>query len=529
MIARPRCNLILFLLLVGVANSVVFQGPLFKFAAANLDFDGAGGWQAMATVFALQFFLTVGILTCVSVVSVRVTQAVGMLLFLGNSVALYFIDTYGVILDRSMMSNVFNTDVAEASAFFHFKLLIYFGLLGVLPAILIAWTTIPPISWPRRVAFLLTVALLGVAGLYANSKSWLWVDKHASRLGALILPWSYVVNSLRYVQGVASATREQLPLPDARFTDEREVVVVLVIGESARSANFSLYGYPRPTNPLLTAAGVTVLPHARSCATYTTESLRCMLSHLGSKAPLRDSHEPLPSYLQRNGVEVTWRSNNTGEPPMKVARFEKAPDIRKLCRGDDCARLDYDEVLLFGLEQSMRASTARKKLIVLHPTGSHGPQYFAKYPSEFEVFKPVCRTVDQSKCSREELVNAYDNTILYTDYFLNRVLSILKSLNGTPAVMLYVSDHGQSLGEYGLYLHGTPYAIAPDVQKDIPFIVWTSDNFAGRKGLSSGAVSKNAGNSHDLVFHTVLGALGMTSEVYNKNLDLFGSMAENKP
>ena len=528
-IPRSRCNLFLFLLLAGAANSAVFHGPLFKFAAANLDFQGAGGWLALSTVFVLQFVLTVGTLATVALVSVRAAKAVGILLFLGNSIALYFIDSYGVVLDKSMMGNVLNTNVAEATAFFHFRLLIYLGLLGALPSMLIAWTTIPPVSRPRRVAFLLTVALLGVAWLYANSKSWLWVDKHASRLGALILPWSYVGNSVRYAEAVANASREQLPLPPARFTDSREVVVVLVIGESARAANFSLYGYQRPTNPLLTAAGVTGLPHARSCATYTTESLRCMLSYLGGKAPLRDSHEPLPSYLQRNGVEVTWRANNWGAPPMKVARFESASDIKKQCLGDECARLDYDEVLLFGLEQSMRASSARKKLFVLHQTGSHGPQYFRKYPPEFEVFKPVCRTVDLSKCSREELVNAYDNTILYTDYFLSRVISVLKSLNGTPAVMLYVSDHGQSLGEYGLYLHGTPYSIAPDVQKDIPFVVWMSDTFAGRKSFATGAARGQAGYSHDFIFHSVLGALGMTSDIYNRSLDLFDPTPENKP
>lgn len=527
--SRPRCSLFLFLLLTGAVNSAVFQWPLFKFATANLDFRDAGGWLALSTVFVLQFVLTVGTLAALALVSVRAAKVVAILLFLGNSIALYFINAYGVLLDRSMLGNVFNTDLAEAAAFLHYRLLIYLGLLGAAPALLIACTVIPPISRARRSAFLLTVVLLGVAWLYANSRSWLWVDKHASRLGALILPWSYVVNSVRYADGVASVSREQLPLPPARFTDSQAVAVVLVIGESARAANFSLYGYQRPTNPLLAAAGVTALPNARSCATYTTESLKCMLSHLGGNAPRRDSHEPLPSYVQRHGVEVTWRANNWGQPPVNVAKFESADEIRKQCVGNDCARLDYDEVLLFGLEREIRASSARKKLIVLHTTGSHGPQYFSKYPPEFEVFKPVCRTVDQSKCSTEELVNAYDNTILYTDYFLSRVVSILKSLDGMPAVMLYVSDHGESLGEYGLYLHGTPYSIAPDVQKDIPFVVWASDSFAGRDGLAKRTARNPAGYSHDFVFHSVLGALGMTSDIYNRNLDVFGSTSENKP
>lgn len=529
LISRPRCSLFLFLLLAGAANSAFFQWPLFRFAAANLDFRDAGGWLALSTVFVLQFVLTVGTLATLSLVSVRVAKVVAILIFLGNSIALYFINAYGVVLDKSMLGNVFNTDLPEATAFLHYRLLIYLGLLGAAPSLLIAWTTVVPVSRPRRGAFLLTVVLLGVAWLYTNSRSWLWVDKHASRLGALILPWSYVVNSVRYADGVTSASREQLPLPSARFIDSQAVVVVLVIGESARATNFSLYGYARPTNPLLAEAGVTALPNTRSCATYTTESLRCMLSYVGSSTPLRDSHEPLPSYVQRHGVEVTWRANNWGHPPIKVAKFESADDIRKQCVGNDCARLAYDEVLLYGLERQIRASDAHKKLVVLHTTGSHGPQYFSKYPPEFEVFKPVCRTVEQSKCSTEELVNAYDNTILYTDYFLSRVISLLKSLDGMPAVMLYVSDHGESLGEYGLYLHGTPYSIAPDVQKDIPFVVWASDSFAGRDGFAKRAARSQPRYSHDFVFHSVLGALGMTSDVHNRNLDLFGSTSENKP
>ena len=249
-----------------------------------------------------------------------------------------------------------------------------------------------------------------------------------------------------------------------------------------------------------------------------------MLSYLGGRAPAGDSHETLPSYLQRSGVEVIWRSNNWGQPPLKVAKLESASDLRKQCRGEACARLEYDEMLLYGLEEEVRASKSRKKLFILHQSGSHGPQYFRKYPPEFEVFKPACRTVEPSHCSKEELLDAYDNTILYTDYFLNGVISILKSLKGMPAVMLYISDHGESLGEFGLYLHGTPYPFAPDVQKEVPFIVWTSDNFAGRGRLAADvARHRTSGYSQDHVFHSVLGALGVTSDIYDGRFDVFGS------
>jgi lipid A ethanolaminephosphotransferase len=182
--------------------------------------------------------------------------------------------------------------------------------------------------------------------------------------------------------------------------------------------------------------------------------------------------------------------------------------------------MEYDEVLLHGLADTLRRLGSAKRFVVLHQAGSHGPRYFTRYPPEFEVFKPVCRTVDLSRCSRDALVNAYDNSVLYTDYFLGQVISVLESL-GTPAVMLYVSDHGESLGENGVYLHGMPYMIAPDVQTRVPFIVWMSDNFARARGLTPAGIDRLRGYSQGFIFHSVLGALGLTSAIYRADLDLF--------
>ena len=189
--------------------------------------------------------------------------------------------------------------------------------------------------------------------------------------------------------------------------------------------------------------------------------------------------------MQRGGVAVLWRSNNFGEPALHVGSRLSADEIRRQCLAAqaDCRRLDHDEVLLFGLDRQIRESTPGKVFVVLHEAGSHGPEYFRKYPPEFEVFKPVCATVDQQKCTHEELVNAYDDSILYTDFVLSRVIESLKALGDVPAVMLYVSDHGESLGEYGLYLHGTPYSIAPRFQTEVPFLVWMSDSFARDRNL----------------------------------------------
>ena len=231
--------------------------------------------------------------------------------------------------------------------------------------------------------------------------------------------------------------------------------------------------------------------------------------------------EPLPSYMKRQGVEVIWRTNNFGEPKISVSSRMGADEIRKGCRDEDCEQLNYDEVLLYKLDQKLRNSVQEKIFVVLHQSGSHGPQYFKKYPPNFEVFQPVCKTVDQQKCTRQELVNAYDNSIIYTDYVLSEVIKLLKTLKGIDSVMLYVSDHGESLGEYGLYLHGTPFTIAPDFQKKVPFIVWMSDSFVQHRGLTDRSINTLGSYSHDYIFHSVMGALGLRSDAYDKKLDIF--------
>jgi lipid A ethanolaminephosphotransferase len=175
-------------------------------------------------------------------------------------------------------------------------------------------------------------------------------------------------------------------------------------------------------------------------------------------------------------------------------------------------------VLLTGLDKIVKEGGKKNIFIVLHIAGSHGPTYYKKYPKSFEVFKPVCMSVDLQKCTKQELVNAYDNSIRYTDYFLSRIIKILKNNDEAPSLLVYASDHGESLGEYGFYLHGTPYAIAPDYQKKIPFLLWASSSFKKDHGIGNNQY--HGSYSQKNIFHTVMGAFHMTSPVYNKNLDI---------
>jgi lipid A ethanolaminephosphotransferase len=176
-----------------------------------------------------------------------------------------------------------------------------------------------------------------------------------------------------------------------------------------------------------------------------------------------------------------------------------------------------------GLEEKIDA-LEKGGVIVLHQKGSHGPAYFQRIPAEFRKFSPVCHTSQLQECSRSEIINAYDNSILYTDYVLSRLIDFLRQHEEDyDASLIYVSDHGESLGEKGIYLHGMPYMIAPDEQKHVPLLFWMSDGFASRFGVDRDCLLATAGDefSHDNLFHSLLGLLDIHTGVYAPGQDMF--------
>jgi len=503
-----------FIIIISLVNMALYHLPLYAFAVERLNIYSFNGILTFFAVLVSIFVVTSVLLYLFAIISARFLKIFTIFMVLGNSIALYFIVSYHVILDKSMMGNVFNTNTVEATSYYHPKIFFYIFFLGIVPAWIISKLDIQK---SKRIHLALHASVIFVAGaliMYLNATTWLWLDKYSKKLGGMAMPWSYTINAVRYQIKELKKSKKQELLPPAKFADNDKMLVLLVIGESARAKNFSLYGYERKTNPKLEKHHLVALKNATSTTTYTTASIHSMLSYTGSGS---DSYEPLPSYLQRQGVDVIWRSNNWGEPPIKVETYEKNGDLKPLCKGSGC---DYDEGLLTRLGQRIRASKKNKIFIVLHTSGSHGPTYYKKYPKEFEIFKPVCKTVDLKECSNQELINAYDNTILYTDHFLAETIDLLKENAAMPTLFIYASDHGESLGEYGLYLHGTPYTIAPDVQKNIPFIVWGSESFMAKKGLRNTDLNQRDSYNHKNIFHTIMGAFGISSSIYNKQLDI---------
>lgn len=495
-----------FSLLMSLFTLLFFHFPFFKFVLENSNYASFSGILLFISLIVVMLVANAFVYYLFFFISRRVSKVLLSITFIINAIAVYFVNTYSIIVDESMIGNVLNTNYEESSSFFSFKMVLYVVFLGILPSIFIFKAQIIK---PKVKSFFIKIGLALVFLLlmaFANSANWLWVDKHSKQLGGLAMPWSYSVNTSLFYIHQYQKNREEILLPDAKIKDSEKSVVVLVIGESARQQNFSLYGYHKPTNPLLSQLeGLHYFP-ATSCDTYTTAGVKCILEHENTG----DLYEILPNYLHRNGVEVIWRTTNSGEPPIHIEKYQTRDDLQKNCQGEGC---DYDEILLSGLKEEIAKSTKNKILIVLHTGTSHGPSYNKKYPSRFEKFKPVCESVELANCTQQELINAYDNTIVYTDYLLNKVVEDLKQLNGYKSTMLFVSDHGESLGEKNLYMHGLPMSIAPKEQYEIPFMVWASPNSKGIKPLSS----LSQGN----VFHSVLNFLAIESPVYKEEMNIY--------
>lgn len=495
-----------FALILSVFNFLFFHYPFFKFVLNNVDYKSFNGVMMIVSLVVLMLILNAWAFYLFLFLSRFVGKFLLVITFIISSVSVYFINTYGVIIDESMIGNVFNTNYQESSSFFSLKLVLYVIFLGLLPSIYIIKSSIVNVTLRRFLTTSGLVLLFGAVTAFANASNWLWIDKNSKTLGGLAMPWSYSVNTVLHFKHKAQANKKEIPLPNATIKDDKKSVVVLVIGESARSQNFSLYGYNKNTNPLLSKTPNVFHFNATSCATYTTAGVKCILEHKDTG----ELYEILPNYLNRNNVEVVWRTTNWGEPPIHIKNYQNTEVLMPNCKGENC---NYDELLLSGLKEQILASKKNKILIVLHTSTSHGPTYSKKYPKKFETFKPVCNSVELGNCSQEELINAYDNTIVYTDYLLHSIIENLKQLKDYNSSMIFVSDHGESLGEKNLYMHGVPMSIAPKEQYEIPFIVWVSDH--------SKQLKPNKTLSQNHVFHSVLNFLGIQSPIYDENMNIF--------
>ncbi len=463
------------------------------------------------------------------------------LLLLLAAFATYYMVMYGIVVDTPMVINVFQTDVREARDQLSWQLLLSILVLAVLPMVWLWPQVLPKQTWRQQV---LRNAALFIGGLVVTIGTTLGVFQDFSSLMRNYTDLRYKINPLNSVYAVLDLTvipsdRPSGPLqplgvdaaiaPRGGAVPQRPPLLVFVVGETARSQNFSLNGYERVTNPKLAQENVTSFTQVRSCGTSTAESLPCMFSHLGRDAfqSRKQEFENLLDVLQHAGYAVLWIDNQSGckDQCIRIPNTNtSALKMPEHCENGECR----DTVMLTHIEEALAKlpteRRARGTVVVMHQMGSHGPAYFKRTPDAFKKFTPECTDTSLSRCDRQQIVNAYDNTIVFTDHFLSQVIAWLKrqEKTSTPA-MLYVSDHGESLGEKNIYLHGMPYNVAPPEQTQVPLITWLSPGFEQLSRVSTRCLQSQRDKplSHDHLFHSVLGLMAVKTTVYQRELDFF--------
>ncbi|MCG6576563.1 phosphoethanolamine--lipid A transferase [Pseudomonas sp. AF32] len=460
-------------------------------------------------------------------------------LFLISAGVTYFMAQYGVLMDAGMFRNFAETNATEVRDLLSFKLFAYLGLLGVVPSWLLLKTPVEYRRWPRELLSKLIVgvasaAIIGVVAL-ANYQGLSSLFRNHHELRLMLVPSNYIGAAFGYLhEQVASAEQPFIKLGEdasrnpAWQTHARKSLTVLVVGESARAENFGILGYNRDTTPKLNhEAGLIAFTDVHSCGTETAVSVPCMFSNMGRKgydASKARNEEGLLDVLKRAGLEVIWRDNQSGckgtcdRVTVQDVSNLKDPD---LCANSECR----DEILLQGLQHFID-TLDKDTVLVLHQMGSHGPEYFKRYPKEYEHFTPVCESNALNNCSRESIVNGYDNTLVYTDHVLSTLIDLLRAnQDKVDTAMLYLSDHGESLGEYNLFLHGTPYMLAPEQQKHVAMLAWFSDSYQKSFSVDTHCLqlSRDKPLTQDNLFHSMLGLLEVSSQVYNPDLDMFAN------
>lgn len=514
---RP-ISLFAFSCIVSIGTLLLYNIPFFNYVVDNTNESVGGKIFLLSSLVVIMLVLNFMMSYLVMFLMRMVGRILLAILSLINATAVYFIFTYSVMIDSTTIENVFNTRYSEASGFFSWALWLFIIVFGVLPAL---WCLLQPviIGKAKKLAVYCGSSLAIVLAIaLANISQTLFISQHDTELGGLLQPWSYLVNTCRVISFSQDEQAEEIKLPDGKIADQEKTVVVLVIGESARKANFQLYGYERDTNPLLSKQAGLKVYQATSCATYTTAGTKAILEPKNTD----ELYELLPNYAFRTGVDVSWRTSNWGEPPIHIDEYIPNEELGEQYPGEN---IYHDGILLKGLRERIESSKKNKVLIVLHTSTSHGPKYADKYPKEFEVFKPVARNVEEGQEDVGKLINAYDNTILYTDFLLDSIINILRAMTDRNSAMIFISDHGESLGENKVFMHGLPMKLAPKVQYEIPFLVWTSENFREYKSTSS---EKDAPNGElpavleqHYIFHSVLNLLSIQSPAYNKDFDIF--------
>jgi lipid A ethanolaminephosphotransferase len=460
-----------------------------------------------------------------------------MLIFITGALIGYHSFTYGIIFDEIMIQNILETNFSEACELISWSYVGYVALFGLLPSYLIYKLGIkeqsPKIFYKEKVFVCFISLSLALALFFSFYKDNIALHRNYKQLRQLLVPfrfyWSsynYCYKSFYFADKGLFKISDDASLQNNQTKNGKKNIIIFIVGEAARAQSFGLNGYTRDTTPLLNKSSVLNYKNFHSCGTSTSISVPCIFSHLGRKQfDVKQSYksENLLDILKKLDFQITWYDNNSSSKgvALRVTKEIDQFDNTQHCLNGSC----FDAVLLDALTKHFPLKH-QNNFIVLHQKGNHGPAYYLRYPKAFEKFKPVCKSTNFKNCTQEEIINAYDNAILYTDFQIAELINLLQYKEAEyNSAVVYVSDHGESTGEKGIYLHGLPYMIAPKEQTHIPFIMWFSNGFINQYQINLNCLHKatNTRLSHDNIFHSLLGLLNIKSLHYNKALDVFAS------
>ncbi|WP_232410893.1 phosphoethanolamine transferase [Methylophilus sp. 5] len=435
------------------------------------------------------FFTLITALWLMLICHGRATRWLLALIVLASAFTGYYMDEFGVIIDTVMLDNALKTDSKEVAGLLTWSFAIRMLLLGLLPAILLIWKTsthslgvdsivvrLKHMGWLCLGIVLVVVPFKAEYTEFVREHKIVRMYANPTFYNYSLIKWGAGKLFSSKVSGLSKVATEKINVAPSAYPK----LMIMVVGETARFDRFALNGYHKPTNPRLSNEQVVSLQNVTSCGTSTGVSVPCMFSMLTRKQYNEEKALHMQNaldVLSERGVKVLWRDNNSDSKGVALrVPYEdfKSPSQNSVCEANECR----DIGMLAGLDQFVSKSKGHDVLIVLHQMGNHGPEYYRRYPDEFKQFMPICMTGRLSECSQQEVDNAYDNAILYTDYFLSEVIQFLKKYDAQrETAMLYVSDHGESLGEQGIYLHAAPYLVAPKEQTHVPAIVWFGRHF----------------------------------------------------
>jgi lipid A ethanolaminephosphotransferase len=508
---------------------------LFITFAYNLKFlkilYGKIGFSSFPSIYFF-FAIIIAIIAAISILLLifgqkYVLKPLTIFLIILSAILSFYNQQFGVTVDEHMITNTLETDVHEAMDLMSVGLFFHIFFFVIIPSAIIYFVEIEYGSFKKdfliRLSLIITAFLIVAVITFVNFKQVSFITRQNNTLNQHITPLYTLMSTYRLaklsLQGESKFTK--LGDDTKLIKNDKKTIGIMVVGETARSDRFSLNGYQKETNPYLKDQGVFSFKNTTSCGTATAYSVPCMFFLNGEENYTRlraKKQSNVLDVLSFAGVKTIWVNNNSS--CKNVCERIETLDLIKDSRGEDKNTI-LDEKLLDITTQILK-NNKEDILVVLHTMGSHGPRYYKRFPKKFAKFKPYCNNDTPQNCSKDELNNAYDNTIVYTDYFLAKLIDILKEKKEYNTFMFYASDHGESLGEHGIYLHGLPKKIAPKEETNFAMVLWISDQMIKNQNINSSKIKSMADKklNHDYLSHTLLNLFKVQSSVYKKDFSL---------